>query len=146
MPDSEVRVSQLLVVASDSIKLIFTGNVVTHSGYSEVSNYFITDLDATGSPAVLSVYPTAKRVSTFVILEVRGLLEPGRYRLVVVDHKLHDSQGLDLVSISATWRMRRTKIDSALLGASRFDKRIGSNIRGILEAVMLSDEEIGGSY
>lgn len=145
---SLLKVQQLIAVANDAIKLIFTGDVVTQAGgYAQASGYTIVDLDGVENPVVKSVYPINEKVANYVILEVVGMREKGRYRLTMDYYKIYDEDGNPLKNIVAKWQMRRTKVDSALLGAAqRFDKRIGSNIRGILEAVMLSDEEIGGNY
>ncbi len=145
---SLLRAKQLVAVADDAIKLIFTGDVVTQAGgYAQVTGYTIVDLDGVENPVVKSVYPINEKVADYVILEVVGMREKGRYQLTVAYHKIYDELGNPLKDIVVKWQMRRTKVDSALLGAAqRFDKRIGSKIRGILEAIMLSDEEIGGDY
>jgi len=144
---SVLRSRLLFVVADNAIKLIFTGNVVTSGGYNLPTGYNIVDLDGIENPIVRSVYPTEQKVINYVILEVRGLREKGRYTLTLGNDKIYDSDGRPLNGIIVKWRMRKTKVDSSLWGAARrFDKKIGSNIRGILEAIMISDEEIGGDY
>lgn len=145
---SLLKAKQLVAVADDAIKLIFTGDVVTQAGgYNLALGYTIVDLDGIENPVVKSVYPISEKVANYVILEVMGMREKGRYQLTMDYYKIYDELGNPLKNVTVKWRMRRTKVDSALLGAAqRFDKRIGSNIRGILEAVMLSDEEIGGDY
>jgi len=144
---SVLRSRLLFVIADNAIKLIFTGNVVTSGGYNLPTGYTIVDLDGIENPIVRSVYPTEQKVINYVILEVRGLREKSRYTLTLGNNKIYDSDGRPLNDVVVKWRMRKTKVDSSLWGAARrFDKKIGSNIRGILEAIMISDEEIGGDY
>jgi len=153
VPTSSAIRGRLFVIANNAIKLIFTGNVVTSGGYNLPTGYNIIDLDGIENPIVKSVYPTEEKIIDHVILEVQGLREKGHYTLILDNDKIYDSdgdplnEGDPLNNIVVNWYMRKTKVDSALLGAARrFDKKIGSNIRGILEAVMISDEEIGGDY
>lgn len=144
---STVKVSQILVVAEDSIRLVFTGNVVKSDTYLNPSSYELVDLDGTEQPTVDSVYPVDDQTPGHVTLGTKGLRAGKRYSIEIGRHTVYDGNGYPLTDILEKFLMRRTKTDSALQGAARrFNKKIGGDLRGVLEAVMISDEEIGGDF
>jgi hypothetical protein len=144
---STVKVEQVFVVAEDSIRLIFTSSVAVYGSYYDPTIYTIVDLDGTEQPEVVSVYPVIDKTPIHVTLETRGLRSGKRYSIAIANSSVFDGNGDALTDILEKFLMRRTKVDSGLQGAARrFDKKLGSNIRGTLEAIMINDELIGGDF
>lgn len=141
-----VEIDRIFVVSSDVIKVIFTGSVSTGKGYSLATSYPVTPLSGSEEVTVLEVLASEGLSTTFAFLRIRGLLAGNNYRLTLTSGGIFDINGNSLGVSSSTWAQRKTKVDSAVNSLPRmYDIGHHSTVRAILEAMMISDEEIGGS-
>jgi hypothetical protein len=140
------------------IKLSFTSLIATTRSLKDPSSYV-----ASGGVSVVGVLPIEGSTTTEVFL----LLAPkatfgSSYGITlpsvgVITEYLPDDvlptetiftpDGVPITQMSASWVHHRTKTDAVLASlAGLYNRSTASNIRSILQAITLSDEEIGGDF
>jgi len=144
MPVVSINITDIIVISKDSIRLEFSGSLAVDSNLLNAENYQITP--ATGI-YVDSVLRPSGSYTTNVQLLVRGLQEDQEYVLTLADEELRAINGDYVDETFLEWTHRKTKTDLMISSISpAYDTRKRSNIRGVLEAITISDEEIGGNY
>jgi len=142
-----VKISNVFVVSDDLIKIEFASSLATDSLYYLLSNYYITVLDGSPPVVVEQVLEAPKPKVPYVFIVVRGLTQGGKYQFHIPYKNLFAANGTYIPEHTFSWSMRRTKVDSTRNSLARFyDTKSRSMIRGLIEAIMISDEKIGGDY
>lgn len=145
-PESLIRISTVFVVAQDLLRLDFTGSLAIESTYLDKNSYSIVALDDPDTVTIEDILQPEGHSSKTVFLKVRGLKLGKTYRITVTS-TLFEINGRSLPQVTSTWKQRRTKLDSTIASmANMYNTRGRSNIRGLLEAIMISDETIGGDF
>jgi hypothetical protein len=143
---SVVSIDNVFVVSRDVIKINLSGSLSVAYGYFDTNSYAVTPLSILDSVLVQEVLPVQGVSSDAVFLKVRGLILGERYS-VTLSGDLFDITGLPFTEDAVTFTVRRTKMDTAVDSMARmYNVRRRGNIRGVLEALMISDEEIGGDF
>jgi hypothetical protein len=140
---STADIDDVFVVSKDVIKINFTQDIAVDGNFLNTSVYQITP---SGSVVVEEVFEPEDLFTDFVLLRVLGLEVNQDYSLDLAAGSLKDVDGLDIDDLTATWTHKKTKVDSALDSLPLMYGKKKSNIRTILEAIAISDEEIGGDF
>jgi len=144
---SSVGVETIVVVAKNVILVNFSGNIVSNSDLFNPDNYSVSSLLGGNNGIVKYVYPTYSRKTTSIFLQVEQLVKGGQYRFTTRGGELRDENGFYILWGSVNWTMHRTKVDMVISTlANMYGTNVGSNIRSIIEAIMISDEKLGGDY
>jgi hypothetical protein len=143
----DTEISDIFVVAKNVIMVTFSDNVVANSDLFYVGNYNLVNVSGGAPPVILSVLPTYSRVTNKVFFKLFNLVSGNLYRFEVLNEKIRTSAGHFLPASSFEWWMRHTKVDMGLSTIpSTFNKESGSTVRSLIEAIMMSDEKIGGDF
>jgi len=138
-------VVDIFIVAKDVIMVMFSEGVVANNEYKDVNNYEITSVSGGTVPVVSQVLPAYERVPQIVLLKVDYLELGNEYSLLI--KQIYNSDGKVSSNVTATWIQHKTKVDIAISTLSdMWNTSNRSIIRSIIEAVMISDEKIGGNY
>lgn len=144
---SSIKISGFLLVAEDVLMITFSAMVVNNTELNDVRNFSIFDLSGGSNPSVLKTLPTYSVKTDKVYFKISELTLGHSYRFVVTEGMISDENGLRLREQRVRWDMRRTKIDSTISSLARFyATKTRGEIRGVIEAIMLSDELIGGDF
>jgi hypothetical protein len=142
-----VNNNQIFVVAKDVLRINLATNIISTPAFYDTNNYIITALDGGRDSEVLEVLPAQGKIIDKFFLKVAPPELGKQYMLTIRDYYLFDQTGLPLVGIYGNWTAHRTKVDSVNSSLARmYNTKIGGNLRSIVEAIMISDEEIGGDY
>jgi hypothetical protein len=147
-PTVTVGIDRVFVVSTDVIKVIFNSTVAVTSSLIDISNYSITSLTGGATVDVEGVLPFSDttKTTTSVFLRISRPSFDQSYQLTTVASALFTPDGNDVFSMTANWVHVPTKVDSVVNSlAEMYNARSRSNIRSIVEAISISDEEIGGS-
>ena len=155
---SSVAISSVNVVAKDVIKVDFNTSVAVESHLMNAASYQVA-----GGALVAHVLPLEDRTTTSVFLVLAPKATFGSsYTLtipsvgviteyipgdILPDSTIYTPYGVPIQTMTASWTHHRTKTDAVLASLpGMYNKSIGSNLRSILQAIMISDEEIGGDF
>ena len=138
----------LFVIAQDVVRFKFTSELAVDSPYRSVESYRIENLSGGGDACwIKEVLPVLGRTNSYLFISLGGIGFGNTYKFTVLDRAVHDNYGGMIEECSITWTHHRTKVDSAISGlASAYDLRQRSNLRGMIEAMMIEDEIIGGDF
>jgi hypothetical protein len=147
IPDSPVTFSKIFVIAKNLIRLEFTGSVATTSALFDPDTYIVTG----GNASVIGTVPSNREDAggsvTEILLEIAQTQFESTYVLSIADDVLREVDGSNIKAVSLSWDQVETKVDSVLQALpQQYATEVGSVFRTILEGIMISDEEIGGSY
>lgn len=147
-PEIKSENTEVFLVAKNIVMLIFTRSLVKNDAFDSVLSYRVENLSGGIAGTVIKVLPTYTETnSNIIFLQIEGLSQGSDYKLIVADKALSDTDGNLILELEVKWTMHKTKVDAAISGLSKmYNTTIGSNVRSILEAVMISDEKIGGDY
>lgn len=150
-----VRVENVFVVAQDVIRVDFTNPIAITNSVLDPDSYILSpglEVDEvltvesrTAQSLFIKVTPKAQFDTEYQLL----IPSAGTSDLVVEipDGTFYTPTGVPLQTMTASWAHHRTKVDSVLASlANMYDIKLGSNLRMILQAIMISDEEIGGDF
>jgi len=144
---SAIQVDRIFIVQELLIRVDFTGELAIIPELLDPTNYSITPTRPIGDVTITGVLPPDGTTTDKIFLQVLGLKLDQYYSLDIPGGVLRDREGRSLDTIQFTWRMRRTKMDVTVAGLPKlYDTRERTTVTGILEAIMISDEEIGGDY
>jgi hypothetical protein len=142
---SVVTTDEIRVVASNLIRVSFTGSVAFETTAQNVSNYVVTNLSGGEAAEVVAVLPIIGKYTSQIWLSVSNLTVGDQYRLQTTS-VLRDVDG-DEIEVLGTWKQTRTKVDLVRSSLSQsYDLSSNSVLGKVVEALMLSDEEIGGDF
>jgi hypothetical protein len=144
---SPARISSIFVVQEFLLRLDFTYELAITPELLDPANYSLVPTRPVGAVEVVEVLPPDGETTTKVFLKVNGLKLDQYYSVSIEGGYIKDREGRALSDLQYTWRMRRTKMDVTVAALpTLYDVRKRTTIGGILEAIMISDEEIGGDY
>lgn len=148
---SSVSVNNVFVVGKDIIKANFTSEVATTPGLFSVDSYSVDPISDGVEVEVRDVLLTEEPTVSSVFIVVSKPTMDQLYKLTIRLGAIYDPNGTPLAELTATWKHVRTKVDSVLdsfplMYGTADGTRNRSQIRTILEAISISDEEIGGSF
>jgi len=145
--DSTIRIDRVFVVATNVLRIILTGPISTTPEYFQPSSYSITPLDGGHAIQILRVLSVLNRTSTDIFLVTSRPQLGKNYRITILDNILRDTNGLFIRATYDDAIIHKTKVDSTTSGLARFyNIDVGSTLRSIVQAIMISDEEIGGDF
>ncbi len=140
-------ISQVFVVAKDIIKLTFSSPLAVTAELQEPGTFVITPSGA--SPIeVLSVLPLEDKTTTVLFLQLAPKAELGAdYRIAIAEGGVFSPAGDAFLAVNKTWTHHRTKTDAVVASlAGMYNPGMESTLRIILQAITMSDEEIGGDF
>lgn len=134
------------IISKDLVKINFAVDVLTVPSVYVVANYTVSGVGVS-NPEVFEVVTPSSREVSYILVGLRGSEIGGVYQLTVASGTLFTASGDRLPEQSIDFTLHRTKLDLVLTSVPRFySTKSGSIFRSILEAVMISDEEIGGDF
>lgn len=140
-----VEIDFVKPIAKDVLLVKFTGPVSTAKGYSDPASYTIEVLNKGIDITVEEVLPVTEKAAYEVYLVVSRHNFGDRYRLTIENGMLADASGGPVENESAEWISHRTKVDSVVDSlAGLYSTKLGTNLRGLIQGVTISDEFIGG--
>jgi hypothetical protein len=140
-------INPIFLVAKDVIRLTFPVYVSTTDAFYSPSSYVFESVTGGLPITVKSVLFRYGLSTPIVYLEISQFSLEEVYRLVINDSVLQDSSGEYLGATRKLWKAHRTKVDFTIGSlAQMFSTELGANLRGVLQAMMISDEEIGGDF
>jgi len=144
---SDIIITDVFVISKESIMVTFSGSIVDNRFLKNVNNYVIVDLSGGSNPVITGIV-TYSKVTNKVIFEVDQLVYGHRYQFKLLEGTVYDTDGNDLVESKSSWLMRFTKTDNSIykVGRKGMNGERGSILRAIMEALMISDERIGGDF
>jgi hypothetical protein len=148
-PTRYMNVEGVFIVSQDVLKIVFGSSVAITKSFSNPNSYKILDTDGNVVASVMSILPVHEgtKVTNQLWVQVTGLIPGLRYVFSIPEGILFDQEGHPFAAMTCSWLMNKTKIDGVLVSLSNmYNTRERGTFRGILEAIMLSDEEIGGDF
>lgn len=148
-PTQYMSIESVFTVAQDVLKITFSSPAVVTRSFRSPSSYQILDLNGNVVASVVEILPVYEdsKVTTQLWVKVTGLVPGLRYVFSVRDEVLFDATGHPYAAMTYSWLMNKTKVDLVLSSFSgMYSTKERGTLRGILEAIMLSDEEIGGDF
>lgn len=139
--------AQVTNVSSDHVRLDLGTTMAVTASFSNTTNYTVTDITDGGRIVeVVKILSTPGRTTSFVPIQIKRM-EPGHtYKVVVADGTLFTVEGNSISVSEVEWTYRRTKTDSVLRSTpTMYNTDAQGTVRTILEAITISDEEIGGA-
>lgn len=141
-----IRITGLEVLSRKLVRVSFLDEMVINEKYYDPSTYTLQLVEGSGESIVKRVltYQDESQTALEAILETQNLNDGNTYRLFVegltsrAGKEYEDRDGNE-------FKVYRTKLDSILRSIpSHYDTRPGSNLGGLLTAIALSDNTIGG--
>ena len=137
----------IFIVAYDTIRLDFTEVILSVGEAQQPANYLVESLGSNPTPLIEYIRTSYSRGTSYIFVKLLGLEYGGTYRFSITSNTIFDLDGADIPAISKTWTMHRSKADSVIKGMIKmYDTNIGSTLRGLVEAICISDETIGGDF
>jgi hypothetical protein len=142
-----LEIDQLFVVAKNVIKLTFNTSLAVTRSLLDPTTYSISSMGST-PVSTKSVLPIEDSTTTVVFLELAPTAAFGAsYQLSIAEGAVFDSAGEIFQALAVSWVHHRTKTDSVVASlAGMYNTNLESNLRTILQAITISDEEIGGDF
>ncbi len=100
-----------------------------------------------GAKQVVAVRRAQAAVTNFVDLQIAALVEGSTYEISTKVEVISGENGLMLPATKMPWVHTISKVAMTLGNlAHMYDLTPESHIRSVVQAIMISDEEIGGSF
>jgi hypothetical protein len=146
-PGVPIHIKYVRIVDAKVIKLYMSEDIVVDKEYYNKENLSITNLtDSARYVSIESVLPCMNSTTSVLSLSVRGLVVGNVFGIVFHAGVFHESDGTIIGLSSVSWTQHFTKIDSALTHLPEmYATDVGTVLRTLLQATMLSDEYIGGA-
>lgn len=143
--------SRIEFIREDLVKVTLDYEVLLNEAYFDVSNYTIALAGGDGSSAIVVraiLKPSDDSVKTSDTIYIRtGPLQRGVEYELYIAGLTSSSTGTVVDNLTVPRTYRRTKVDSILSSCpSHFDKRPGSILGGLMTAIGISDNKIGGTF
>lgn len=164
--DRTNSIERIVPIAKDVIKVEFQDPVAITDSLMRPESYVISLLEGRYATMVDQVLPIVKgqnAATTEVYLKLHPRVkfqsdyllripsvpldfpEPTLFEEDITTTMLRSPDGTILGEMSSDWTHHRTKVDSVVDNvAPSYNTALGSNLRSILQAITVSDEEIGG--
>jgi hypothetical protein len=150
-PTQTTSITESKIIAEDVVKVTFETPVAAEDNLVDLDNWSITAVtpDSIESEIKNVLFDPTFDTVLFVYLEVSRMSLGAVYQVNVSNIRSEDgillanSEGSS--TLSSKFQSHLTKIDSILKSmSSMYGSELGSNIREVLSAIAIIDEEIGG--
>lgn len=140
-PEETIRADML---GDDVVVLYLNDTVVVNSAFLDKTNYTISVLEGSGAISIRNILPPKTALTTNkIIIELDKPTKGTKYQILVSNLTTPSNTS---VTGPAKFIGRRTKLATMLRGlAPHWDTRPTSLLRGLLAAVSIEDDRIGGS-
>jgi hypothetical protein len=144
MAPSTTTISSIYLVAKDKIRILFSAEVSESHELLKTTTYFLYNNSNNTNNLILEVMPLPDKATDYVDLRISNIKWGDSYTFSIGNNLIADIGGLLLPTQEISFIGHKTKVDSILANLSNmYDVRKG-NIRSILEAISISDNDIGG--
>ncbi len=134
------------IISKDLVKLNLVLDIVTIPSVYTLSNYSVVGIGVP-NPTVIDIITASDREVSSILVVLSGTQAGGTYQLSIASGVFYTASGDSLPKQTIDFTLHRTKLDFVLTSVPRFYNTASkSNFRSILEAIMMSDEEIGGDF
>jgi len=141
-PYSSGYLTKIFIIDHDVIRLFFSELLSVDRALQNISNFILSPTSAT----IQSIRGSYGATTLFVDFYVLGLTDGMEYEIGHHEDTLRDADGLFLTPTKVPWTYTLTKVEMTKSSlAQMYDLTLESHLRGIVQAIMVSDEEIGGS-
>jgi len=140
-------VSSCDVWAADMLEVVFDQLMANNADLNNPANYAVAaDVPGSAIPVVTAVRPHGTGPTRRVFLQI-STFDVGQKYTVSVNRAIANTDNVALgASNTARFVGRSTKVDNAVKSRPGFyDTSFNTNLRAVLNAVMRSDDLIGGS-
>ncbi len=145
MAPSATTISGVYIIAKDKIRLLFSTEVSESYELLKTTTYIISNTSDGTNNSVIEVSPLPDKATDYIDLKISNIRWGDSYTVSISADLIADISGLFLVDQEISFIGHRTKVDTILTNlANMYDVKNG-NIRSILEAVAIADNDIGGS-
>lgn len=147
---SNVRIADVEVLAKDLIRIKFFDEMVVDDDYYNPETYTLVLEEGSGPSRVVEVLELKddSKTALDVLLRVQNLTDGSRYRVFVGGDEgaLTTRGGASYADkVGGAMQVYHTKLDALRRSVPKhYDTRPGSNLGGVLTAISLIDNEIGG--
>jgi hypothetical protein len=142
---SSTLISGLYVIAKDKIRILFSTEVSESHELLKESTYSLYNSNRGTNNVIKEVMPLPDKATDYIDLRISNITWGESYTFSIGDDLVADIDGLLIPSQEVSFIAHRTKVDNILKHMpDLYDVKKG-NIRTILEAIGLSDNDIGGS-
>jgi hypothetical protein len=142
---SITSISGIYIIAKDKIRILFSTEVSKSHELLKESTYSLYNNSRGTNNVIKEVMPLPDKATDYVDLRISNITWGESYTFSIGDDLIADIDGLLIPSQEVSFIAHRTKVDNILKHMpDLYDAKKG-NIRTILEAIGLSDNDIGGS-
>ncbi len=146
-PTSTVSISNIFLIAKDVIRVIFSSPISATYNFWSTFSYSLYNNTLSKYLEIKKVLPVDAKATTILDLNVENVTAGENYTLTIANDSVYDIDGVVLDDVNSTFIPQRTKTDSVISSLpNMYDKRPGSSVRSILEAITIEDEKIGGDF
>ncbi len=152
-----VGISDVTPVAKDLIKVQFSGDIAATAQVLDPNSYELSPIigvaevlpvegDVTNA-VVLRISPKAVASTTYTLtIPSAGIVTP-LPSADIPPETFYTPAQVPLQTMDGSWMHHRTKVDAALANLPPlYSKAVGGTARAIVQAIGMSDEEIGGDF
>lgn len=144
---TNISIDLVFVVASDVLRIELSSTVLNNIEYSNIANYTLQNLSGGSNGIVVRVIPVDDRESDKIYLEVKNMSNGSRYKVTITNNIMRTASNSLVIFSAQKFTMHKTKVDSGILSFPRmYNTNVGSTLRGLIEAMMISDDQIGGDF
>lgn len=143
----QLDLSQVVVLAKDMVKLVFSVPVKNDDVLQAVSSFQINALDVNNSlPVTITKVQTGTKYSTRKVVLIISPPSPGATYTVTVDGDIRSLDDQEIVENVVVFKSRTTKSQNIVESRpTMYDTRPKALIRTLLGAIGQEDDKIGGS-
>jgi hypothetical protein len=145
MAFSSTSIFGIYIIAKDKIRILFSTEVSESYDLLKTTTYTLTNTSNGTSNIILEVMPLPDKATDYIDLRISNLKWGDSYTFSIAANLIADINGLYLNTQESSFIGHKTKVDNILTNlANMYDVKKG-NIRSILEAIAVADNDIGGS-
>jgi hypothetical protein len=142
---SITSISGIYIIAKDKIRILFSTEVSKSHDLLKTTTYTLTNTSNNTFNDILEVMPLPDKATDYIDLRISNLKWGDNYTFNILANLIADINGLYLNTQELSFIGHKTKVDNILTNLSNMYNVKKGNIRTILEAIGLSDNDIGGS-
>ena len=145
---AQSHIEGVFVVAQDILKVTVNNDLAITKAYGNPASYDVLNV-AGEAVEVKSVLPVSGKSTKDIWLQISKPTTGGTYKVQINGSRVHLIDGTLLGSnlISSEYKHNRTKVDAVIQSMPElYDLGNRTVLRGLFEAILISDEEIGGDF
>lgn len=144
---SSVEIDSIFIVARNVLLINLTDKIASNKDLMKLTNFEVTNLSGGNDGIVRKVLPTYGSLISMFFVNVEELVYGKHYRFTIKDQSIFDQNGMALGELTTIFLMHKTKVDLVIDNiAGMYNKKLGSTVHAMIEAMMMSDEKIGGDF